>query len=451
MPTFTYKARDNKGGLQESSILADDLSQAKAALKQGGLWVLDIKQIDKTEKKEIQEPANPFAAPEEQFQTSEVKAGFSAEGGPASGGKPASTEKTKSSFEDFLIKYQPITLKDMVIFSRQFASMVEAGVALLRALNVMTDQTQNPRLKKALSQIRYDIEQGSTLSDALEKHSKIFDRLYISMVRAGEAGGVLDQVLNRLAIFMEERSKLTQQVKAAMTYPVVVMVIAVGVFYAMLTLVLPTFSGLFASLGSDLPAYTKFLISISEFLRSWYMLLLVIGFIALGWALKNFYETKQGKFTIDFTLLQVPVFGDILRKVAVARFTRTFGTLTRSGVPIVSALDVVKDSADNEVLARAVEAVQAKVQEGGTINGPMSESKIFPAMVTQMVAIGEETGQLENMLEKIADFYDVEVATAVEGLTSLLEPIMIVTLGGLVGAIVIGMYLPIFTVISQIK
>ena len=440
MPTFTYKARDNKGELQESSILADDLTQAKASLKQGGLWVLDIKRIDKTEKKEVQEPANPFATeqtPEEQSSPPEEKV--------------EKKEKTKSTFEDFLIKYQPITLKDMVIFSRQFASMVEAGVALLRALNVMTEQTQNPRLRKALSQIKYDIEQGSTLSDALEKHSKIFDRLYISMVKAGEAGGVLDKVLNRLALFMEERSKLTQQVRAAMTYPVVVMLIAIGVFYAMLTLVLPTFSGLFASLGSELPAYTQFLISISNFLRSWYMLLLIGGIIALGWALKNFYQTKQGKFTIDFTLLQVPVFGDILRKVAVARFTRTFGTLTRSGVPIVSALDVVKDSADNEVLAKAVEAVQAKVQEGGTINGPMSESKIFPPMVTQMVAIGEETGQLENMLEKIADFYDIEVSTAVEGLTSLLEPIMIVTLGGLVGAIVVGMYLPIFTVISQIK
>ena len=439
MPTFTYKARDSKGELRESSILANDLVQAKATLKQGGLWVLDIKQIDKEEKRDIQEPVNPFLnesgeTVEEQIQQTEVK-----------------KEKTKSSFDDFLTKYQPITLKDMVVFSRQFATMVEAGVALLRALNVMTEQTQNPRLKKALSQIRYDIEQGSTLSDALEKHSKIFDRLYISMVKAGEAGGVLDQVLNRLAIFMEERSKLTQQVKAAMTYPVVVMLIAVGVFYAMLTLVLPTFSGLFASLGSDLPAYTRFLISISEFLRSWYMLLLIVGIVTLIWALKNYYQTKQGKFVIDLTLLQVPVIGDILKKVAVARFTRTFGTLTKSGVPIVSALDVVKDSADNEVLAKAVEAVQLKVQEGGTINGPMSESKIFPAMVTQMVAIGEETGQLENMLEKIADFYDIEVATAVEGLTSLLEPIMIVTLGGLVGAIVVGMYLPIFTVISQIQ
>ena len=436
MPTFTYKARDNKGGLQESSILADDVSQAKGLLKKNGLWVIDIKQIDKSENPKTEEKA-PFV----DESSSETNKTTSAK-------KNSGTNK---SIQDFLTKYQPISLKDMVIFSRQFSSMVESGVAMLRALNVLTEQTQNPRLRNVLAQIKYDIEQGSALSDSLDKHPKVFDRLYTSMVRAGEAGGVLDQVLNRLAIFMEERSKLTQQVKAAMTYPVVVMLIAVGVFYAMLTLVLPTFSGLFSSLGSELPAYTRFLISISEFLRSWYILVIIVGFIFLVWSLKNWYQTKQGKFVIDLTLLGVPVLGDIIRKVAVARFTRTFGTLIKSGVPIVTALEVVKESAGNEVLSRAVEAVQVRVQEGGTINGPMGESKIFPPMVTQMVAIGEETGQLENMLEKIADFYDVEVGTAVESLTSLLEPIMIVTLGGLVGAIVIGMYLPIFTVISQIK
>lgn len=438
MPTFSYKARNNKGELQESSVLANSPEEAKATLKQGGLWIIDLKQIDNAEAPKSEPVNNPFVSQDQQSQE-EITAASS------------TAKKEKGSFQDFLEKYQPISLKDMVIFSRQFASMVEAGVAMLRALNVMTDQTENPRLRKALAQVKYDIEQGSTLSDALEKHPKIFDRLYISMVKAGEAGGVLDQVLNRLAMFMEERSRLTQQVKAAMTYPVVVMLIGVGVFYAMLTLVLPTFQGLFNSLGSELPAYTKLLIKISDFLRSWYMLA-IIGLIALGaWSLKNWYQTKEGKFTIDFTMLKLPVLGDILRKVAVARFTRTFGTLTKSGVPIVTALEVVKDSAGNAVLARAVEAVQAKVQEGGTINGPMAESKLFPQMVTQMVAIGEETGQLENMLEKVADFYDIEVSTAVEGLTSLMEPFMIVTLGGLVGAIVIGMYLPIFTIISKIQ
>lgn len=434
MPTFLYKARDNKGELKESSVLAGSVEEAKLSLKQQGLWVIDLKQLDSSDLPFAPQVSETLISTNETNQVEQTI-----------------VKEDKPFLEDFLTKYQPITLKDMVIFSRQFASMVEAGVAMLRALNVMTDQTQNIRLKKALMQIKSDIEQGSTLSDALEKHPYIFDRLYVSMVRAGEAGGVLDKVLNRLALFIEERSRLTQQVKAAMTYPVVVLLIGIGVFYAMLTLVLPTFQGLFNSLGSELPAYTRFLITISNFLRSWYMLGIIALIIGTGWSIKKWYQTKEGKFAIDLAMLSVPVLGDILKKVAVARFTRTFGTLTRSGVPIVTALEVVKESSGNAVLAKAVEAVQAKVQEGGTISGPMGESKLFPQMVTQMVAIGEETGELENMLEKVADFYDIEVSTAVEGLTSLMEPLMIVTLGGLVGAIVIGMYLPIFTIISKIQ
>lgn len=437
MPTFTYKARDSKGQLKESSILADSVENAKSLLKQEGLWVVDLRQtgdMEKPSQAESQQGAGDIPLP---FATGQKEQVFE--------------QKKPSSFQSFLEKYQPITLKDMVIFSRQFASMMESGVAMLRALNVLSEQTQNPRLRKALDQIRYEIEQGGVLSDTMSKHPRIFDPLYISMIRAGEAGGILDQVLNRLALFMEERSRLNQQVKSAMTYPVVIMFIAVGVFYAMLTLVLPTFSGMFASLGSDLPAYTQILIHISEFLRSWYMLALVAAVVGVVWGLKRYYETKQGKYAIDFLLLTIPVFGDILRKVAVARFTRTFGTLIKSGVPIVTALGVVKDSSGNEVLIRAIDQVISRVQQGGTISVPLSESRIFPPMVTQMVAIGEETGQLENMLEKVADFYDIEVSTAVEGLTSLMEPLMIVVLGGMVGAIVIGMYLPMFSIISKIQ
>lgn len=428
MPTYTYRARDNRGELREASIDAESSVTAKEILKQEGLWVVELEELGQNES--AFQDNNPFNTTESQ----KTKDG-----------------KDKPFLLDFREKYQPITLKDMVIFSRQFASMIEAGVAMLRALNVLTEQTENPRLRKSLEVIKYDIEQGGTLSGALGKHPKIFDRLYVSMVKAGEAGGILDQVLDRLAGFIEERSRLTQQVKSAMTYPVVVMLIAVVVFYAMLTLVLPTFSGLFKSLGSDLPAYTKLLIKVSEFLRSWYMLLIffIIGFGS--WSLRKWYMTKDGKYIIDSLFLTVPVLGDIVKKVSVARFTRTFGTLIKSGVPIVTALEVVKDSSDNAVLAKAVDSVISKVQAGGTISSPLGQSKIFPPMVTQMVAIGEETGQLEIMLEKVADFYDIEVETAVEGLTSLMEPIMIVTLGGLVGAIVIGMYLPMFTIISKIQ
>ncbi len=426
MPTYTYKARNNKGELKESSINSDTLENAKVTLKQDGLWIVDIKQSS-SKKTSSSSPSYTTSA------------------------NPSSKKEEASSFETYMERFQRVSLKDMVVFSRQFASMIEAGVAMLRALSVLTEQTTNPKLKKILNQVKYDIEQGGTLSDALTKHSKVFDTLYISMVKAGEAGGVLDKVLNRLAGFMEARSRLTQQVRSAMTYPLVVTAIAVFVFYAMLTFVLPTFSGLFTSLGSDLPAYTRFLISISDFMRSWYMGLIIIGIGFIVWSLKKWYEKPEGKYALDLAMLNVPILGDIMKKVAVARFTRTFGTLTKSGVPIVSALDVVKDSSGNAVLAKAVELIQTKVQQGGTISGPLGESKIFPPMVTQMVAIGEETGQLENMLEKVADFYDTEVENAVETLTSLMEPIMIVVLGGLVGAIVIGMYLPIFTVISQIK
>lgn len=421
MPNFIYKARDSKGELKEAEVSADSPNAAKELLKGQGLWVVELEETSSS----------------------------SSSGASSAGAKTDSGEK--SSYQEFLEKYQPISLKDMVIFSRQFAAMIEAGVAMLRALNVLTEQTQNPRLKKTLATIKYDIEQGGTLSDALQKHPKVFDRLYIAMVKAGEAGGVLDQVLNRLAFFMEERSRLTQQVRSAMTYPVVVTLIAVGVFYAMLALVLPTFSSLFTSLGSDLPAYTKLLIKVSNFLRSWYLLLLIVAIVGIVFAVKNWYQTKGGRYALDLAMLKMPVLGDIIQKVAVARFTRTFGTLTKSGVPIVTALEVVKDSAGNAVLSSSIDGVITKVQAGGTISGPLSEGNIFPPMVTQMVAIGEETGQLETMLEKVADFYDTEVEGAVEALTSLMEPLMIVTLGGLVGAIVIGMYLPIFTIISKIQ
>jgi len=439
MPTFTYKARDNKGELKESSILADSVDNAKSLLKQEGLWVVDLKQIDEPKSEPIIPRAQASSDAPLPFATQEQTEGQEA------------TKKKPTSAQGFFEQFQGVGLKDMVVFSRQFASMMEAGVAMLRALNVLTEQTSNKKLRMALEQIRYEIEQGGVLSDSMLKYPKIFDTLYVSMVRAGEAGGILDQVLSRLAFFMEERSRLNQQVKSAMTYPVVVMFIAVGVFYAMLTLVLPTFSGMFASLGSDLPAYTQMLINLSKFLRSWYMLLVIGIIVGVVWALKNYYQTKDGKFVIDLAILKMPIFGDMTRKVAVARFTRTFGTLIKSGVPIITSLEVVKDSAGNEVLRRAIEAVILKVQEGGTISAPLSQSNIFPPMVTQMVAIGEETGQLETMLEKVADFYDVEVETAVEGLTSLMEPLMIVILGGMVGAIVIGMYLPMFSIISKIQ
>jgi type IV pilus assembly protein PilC len=270
------------------------------------------------------------------------------------------------------------------------------------------------------------------------------------MVRAGEAGGILAEVLKRLADFLEARQKLETKVRGAMVYPTVVLIVAIAVFWAMLTFILPVFQGLFNTIGGELPAYTQFLVSLSRYMRSVWMLIFVLGCSVGAWMLREYYATDRGRMQIDGILLQLPLFGDLIKKVSIARFSRTFGTLLRAGVPMLSALDVVKDTAGNYVISRAVERIYNEVRQGGTLSKPMARLPIFPPMVTQMVAVGEETGKLDDMLSKIADFYDMEVENAVEALTSLLEPIMVVGIGGIVGSVVVGMYLPIFTVINQL-
>jgi type IV pilus assembly protein PilC len=284
----------------------------------------------------------------------------------------------------------------------------------------------------------------------MAKHPQVFDKLYVSMVRAGEAGGILAEVLKRLADFLEARQKLEAKVRSAMVYPTVVLIVAVVVFWAMLTFVLPIFQGLFRNVGGELPAYTQFLIFLSECMRSIYMAIFLVGVFACGYALRRYYQTDMGRFHIDSITLQLPIVGELTRKVAVARFSRTFGTLIRAGVPMLAALDVVKDTAGNAVVAKAVEKVYNEVRQGGTLSKPMAKTSVFPPMVTQLVAVGEETGKLDDMLSKVADFYDMEVENSVEAATSLLEPIMVVGIGGIVGSVVVGMYLPIFTVINQL-
>jgi type IV pilus assembly protein PilC len=305
-------------------------------------------------------------------------------------------------------------------------------------------------MKKELDEVRTSVESGLSLSDALSRHPIVFDRLYISMVKAGETGGILPDVLMRLAEFLETRQKLNAKVRSAMVYPTVVLAIAVLVFWAMLTFVLPIFQGLFKQIGGELPAYTQFLINLSEYMRSPWMALFVVC-VAVGvFLLRRFHKTEQGKYYIDGILLSLPLVGELIRKVAIARFSRTFGTLIRAGVPMLSALDVVKDTSGNAVVAKAVATVYNEVRQGGTISKPMAKNNIFPPMVTQMVAVGEETGKLDDMLSKVADFYDMEVEHQVEQMTSLLEPIMVVGIGGIVGSVVVGMYLPIFTVINEL-
>lgn len=347
--------------------------------------------------------------------------------------------------------FEYVSLKDMVVFSRQFAAMISSGVAMLRTLTIIVEQCPNRKLKKALDDVRRSIESGLSLSDAMARHSDIFDKLYVSMVRAGETGGILADVLKRLADFLEYKSKLNQRVRAAMVYPTVVLIIAVGVFWGMLTFILPIFEGLFKNIGGELPAYTQFLILLSQYMRSIWMMLFLVGCGVATFMLKRYYKTPMGRLQIDYFFLNLPFFGDLIGRVAIARFARTFGTLLQAGVPMLTALDVVKDTAGNAVVGDSVQQIYNEVRQGGNLSKPMAKSKVFPPMVTQMVAVGEETGRLDDMLSKVADFYDMEVENSVEALTSLLEPLMVVGIGGIVGSVVVGMYLPIFTVINQLR
>lgn len=368
-----------------------------------------------------------------------------------SGSKAQSKAKGKDPIEQFFSRFEKVKLKDMVIFSRQFSSMIGSGVAMIRTLNIISDQCENKKLKEILTDVKNMVESGSSLSDAFSKHPETFDRLFISMVKAGETGGILDEVMRKVAEFAEQRQKLNDKVKSAMAYPIVALAIAVIVFWVMLTFIIPVFKSMFDGMNCELPAFTQMLIDLSGLMRSFWMVLIVLTIGGITYGIKQYYKTEAGRFAIDGFMLKVPVIGDVIQKVAVARFTRTFGTLVRSGVPMLTALEVVKETAGNALLSKAVESVQKEVREGGSISKPLGKEPLFPAMVVQMVAVGEETGKLDEMLSKIADFYDEEVENSVEALTSILEPIMVVGIGGIVGSVVVGMYLPIFSIINNIK
>lgn len=353
--------------------------------------------------------------------------------------------------QEFFARFEQIKLKDMVIFSRQFSSMIGSGVAMIRTLTIIAEQAENTKLKEVLFDVKSQVEQGSALSDAFARHPEVFDRLWVAMVRAGETGGILDEVMRKVAEFAEQRQKLNDKVKSAMAYPTVALIVAVIVFWVMLTFIIPVFKEMFAGIGQELPAFTQMLIDLSALMRSIWMVVFVAVCGGIFWSIKQYYKTDAGRYMIDGLMLRMPVFGDLIKKVCVARFTRTFGVLVRSGVPMLTALEVVKETAGNAVLSSAVDAVQKEVREGGNISKPLGRESLFPPMVVQMVAVGEETGRLDDMLNKVADFYDDEVENAVEALTSILEPIMVVGIGGIVGSVVVGMYLPIFSIIQTIK
>ncbi|MEM9152560.1 MAG: type II secretion system F family protein [Cyanobacteria bacterium P01_F01_bin.3] len=345
-----------------------------------------------------------------------------------------------------------IKTRDKAVFSRQFAALINAGVSMVRSLTIMSEQTDNPKLKKYLTTVKAEVEQGKNLSDAIRSYPDAFDGLYCAMVQAGEVGGVLDEVLNRLAKLLEDVDKLQRQIKSAMTYPVTVLILAVAVFLGMVIFILPTFEGIYEELGGELPAFTQFFLTISDILRTPVIMVgVIIAVVSLSFALTQYYRTPAGRETIDALSLKTPLFGDLIKKSAVARFCRTFGALSRSGVPILTTMEIVRDTAGNRVIANAVDSSRQAISAGNPIAPALEKADVFPIMAIQMISVGEETGELDQMLMKTADFYELEVEEAVKSLTSLMEPMMIAVLGGMVGCIIVAMYLPMFKIFDLVQ
>ncbi|MFM7407949.1 MAG: type II secretion system F family protein [Cuspidothrix sp.] len=406
MPTFVADIRDSQGKARKEKVVAQTLADARTNLRDQGFIVQDIKQS-----------------------------------------QSLASMLDINKLQNSMVK---VSVKDKAIFSRQFAALVNAGVAIVRGLGVLSEQCSNPKLKAALMEISADVQTGVNLSDAMRKHPDCFDGLYVSMVQAGEIGGVLDEVLNRLAKLLEDMARLQNQIKSAMSYPMVVGFLATAIFVGMTVFLIPVFAKIFQDLGTELPPLTQFLMECSLILRSYWSLVIIGGLVALSFVYKQYYKTPIGKLNIDAIALKLPLFGDLIQKSAIARFSRTFGSLTRSGVPILTCLEIVRDTSGNQVIANAIDTAREEVQQGGMISVALLKESVFPAMAIQMMNIGEETGQLDGMLMKVADFYEDEVEQAVKSLTSILEPVMIVVLGGMVGTILLAMYLPMFKVFEKL-
>jgi type IV pilus assembly protein PilC len=358
-------------------------------------------------------------------------------------------QKPKDIFSGISFLQPKVTKKDLVIFTRQFSTMIDAGLPLVQGLNILSEQMENKTFKGMLKQVTRDVEGGSTLADALNKHPQVFDALFVNLIAAGEVGGILDTILQRLASYIEKSEKLKSKVKGALVYPVAVLIIGVLVLAVIMVFVIPVFQEMFAGAGKALPGLTQLVINISNFTKGnihW----IIVGIIVFIWVFRRYRKTSSGKKNTDILLLKAPIFGELIRKVAVARFTRTLGTMISSGVPILDALEITAKTSGNMVVEEVIYEARTSIAEGQSISEPLSESDVFPGMVTQMISVGESTGALDAMLEKIADFYDDEVDTAVTALTALLEPLMMMLLAGLLGPIIIAMYLPIFQMASAL-
>ena len=405
MPSFAYSGRTRAGQTVSGERVADTMDAAVSALRKEQILVTRIT------------PAK---------------------------GKPEAAKKEKVGKTG-----KKVAAKNLAVFTRQFSVMIDAGLPLVQCLDILGSQEEDKNFAAVIMQTRGDVEGGASLADAMRRHPKTFDSLFTNMIAAGEAGGILDTILKRMATYIEKSVKLAGQVKSAMIYPIAVVVIAGGVVGVILWKVIPTFAQLFSGLGADLPLPTRVVIALSNNLVKYFPVLLVAAGIA-AYSFKRYYATENGRRVVDRTMLKMPVLGDILRKIAVARFCRTLSTLISSGVPILDGLEITARTAGNAIIEDAVMLTRTSIERGETISVPLKDTNVFPSMVTQMIGVGEATGALDTMLAKIADFYEEEVDTAVAGLLTLLEPIMIAILGIVVGGIVIAMYLPIFDLISKL-
>jgi len=359
-------------------------------------------------------------------------------------------KKPKDLFENVSWLQPRVVEKDIILFARQFSTMIDAGLPIIQCLEILHTQQQNKTFQRMIKEVKEQVESGATLAEALKRFPKHFDDLFVNMIAAGEAGGILDAILRRLAAYMEKAAKLKSQVKGAMTYPIVTLIIAVLVLGVILVFVIPVFEEMFADFGGTLPLPTQIVVKASEIVKS-KILYIIIGIFIFGFAARKFYATEKGQDIMDDLQLKIPVIGELLRKVAVAKFTRTMGTMLASGVAILEALDIVAKTSGNRTVEKAIYDVRSGIAEGRTMADPLQESGVFPAMVCQMISVGESTGALDAMLEKIADFYDEEVDQAVENLTALIEPFMLVFLGTTIGGLVVAMYLPIFKMAGAVQ
>ncbi|HVP30491.1 MAG TPA: type II secretion system F family protein [Myxococcota bacterium] len=365
--------------------------------------------------------------------------------------QPTTVKSKADAKRGFALLKPGIKTRELVIFTRQFATMIDAGLPLVQCLDILADQQPNVTFKAVLKTVKSDVEQGSTFADALRKHPKPFDELYVNLVAAGEVGGILDTILNRLSVYLEKADALARKVKGAMVYPITILVVAIGVMALLLVKVIPVFEKMFKDFGGALPGPTQMVLNLSHFMQS-YILYMIAAVVGVIWGFREARaRSARFRFQSDAVFLKLWLFGPLLKKVAVARFSRTLGTMISSGVPILDALDICARTAGNKVIEAALQRTRSAISEGKTIAEPLGESRIFPGMVVQMVAVGEQTGAMDSMLNKIADFYDDEVDAAVSALTAMMEPLMMVVLGGSIGSILVAMYLPIFKIAEAVK